>query len=184
MTINYVTGNEFKIYTAQLFMNKYNIKINQIKMDLPEIQDMDVEKVAIFSSKYAYDKLKVPVLKNDGGLFIPALNNFPAAFTRFVEEALGEDGILKLMEGIENREAYWLEALAYTDESGTKVFLSKTPGTIAKTKSGENGWGYDKIFIPYNVDKTLANYDDETRGRLWAQAGYGELAEFILSKNK
>lgn len=184
MTLNYVTGNEYKVFMMRLFMKKFNIEVNQIKMYVPEIQETEVEKVAAFSSEYAYNELQVPVLKNDGGLYIPALNSFPAAYTHFVEDALGEDGILKLMEGKEDRTAYWLEALAYTDKDGTKVFMCKTMGTIAKTKSGDNGWGFDKIFIPDGQNATLANFDDVTRGMLWSQTGYNELGEYVLGKNK
>ena len=184
MIINYVTGNEYKVFMTRLFMKKFNIEVNQIKMYVPEIQETEVEKVAAFSSEYAYDKLQIPVLKNDGGLYIPALNNFPAAYTHFAEDALGEDGILKLMEGKENRTAYWLEALAFTDEYGTKIFTCKTTGTIAKIKSGDNGWGYDKIFIPDGQEMSLANFDDVSRGMLWSQSGYDELANYVLNKQK
>lgn len=182
MTLNYVTGSEYKVFMTKLFMQKYNIDVNQIKMYVPEIQETEVEKVATFSSQYAYDKLQIPVLKNDGGLYIPALNNFPASYTHFAEDTLGEDGILKLMAGIEDRTAYWLEALAYTDKDGTKVFVCKTMGKIAKEKSGNFGWGYDRIFIPDGQDKTLANFDDVTRGMMWNQSGYNELANYILKK--
>ena len=169
---------------TKLFMQKFGIDVEQIKLETPEIQEEDCALVAEFSSKFAYEQVQKPVLKNDGGLFIPALNNFPAAFTKFVEGTIGEDGILKLMEGITNRNAYWIEALAYTDESGTKVFLCKTEGTIALQKSGENGWGFDKIFIPNGKEQTLATFDDVTRGMLWDQSGYNQLANHILSKEQ
>ena len=184
MIINYVTGSEYKVFMMRLFMKKFNIEVNQIKMYVPEIQETEVEKVAAFSSAYAFDKLQIPVMKNDSGLYIPALNNFPAAYTHFAEDSLGEDGILKLMEGKQDRSAYWLEALAFTDKDGTKIFTCKTPGRITYEKSGNGGWGYDKIFIPDGQEKTLANFDDEARGMLWNQSGYDELANYVLSKQK
>lgn len=184
MILNYVTGNEYKIFMMKLFMKNFNIEVNQIKMYVPEIQENEVEKVACFSSQYAYDKLQIPVLKNDGGMYIPALNNFPGAYTHFAEDALGEDGILKLMEDKTDRRAYWIEALAFTDNDGTKVFTCKTTGTISHQKSGEYGWGYDRIFIPDGQNKTSANFEDIPRGLLWNQTGYEELALFLLKKYK
>ena len=69
--------------------------------------------------------------KNDSGLVIRA-NDFPSAHTKYVEDTIGEDGIIKLMEGIEDREAYFL-SLAYTEYGGEPVtFISKTEGTISK----------------------------------------------------
>lgn len=184
MELNYATGSDYKVFMTKQFMAKHNISVNQVKLDLPEIQDPDVTVVAKYSAEYAYKKLKKPVLKNDGGLYIPALNGFPAAFTKFAEDMLGEDGILKLMQGITDRKAYWLEALAYADENGVKVFVCKTCGTIALEKSGTHGWGYDKIFIPDGQSLTLANFEDKPRGLLWDNSGYDELAKYILLNKK
>lgn len=182
MELNYVTGNEYKVFMTKQFMQPFGIKVNQIKMDTPEIQDNDVRNVAKYSAEYAYKKLQVPLLKNDGGLYIPALNNFPGAFTKFAEEMLGEDGILKLMQGVTDRRAFWVEALAYADKNGVKVFVSKTMGKIATEKSGDFGWGYDRIFIPDGQTKTLANFEDEPRGKLWDNSGYIQLANFVQSQ--
>lgn len=184
MEINYVTGNAYKIFMTKQFMQPFGITINQIKMDTPEIQEPDVCMVAKHSAEYAYKVLQKPVLKNDGGLYIPALNGFPAAFTKFAEDMLGEDGILKLMAGKTDRTAYWLEALAYCDENGTKVFVCKTMGKIALQKSGEFGWGYDRIFIPDGQTKTLANFEDSPRGMLWDNSGYTQLAKYVLQQAK
>ena len=184
MELNYVTNNAYKVFMTKQFMAKHNIAVNQIKLETPEIQDPDVSLVAKYSAQYAYDKVKKPVLKNDGGLYIPALNNFPAAFTKYAEDMLGEDGILALMQDKQDRTAYWLEALAYADEDGVKVFLCKTTGKIAYEKSGQYGWGYDKIFIPDGQSVTLANFEDSPRGLLWDRSGYDQLAKYILSKNK
>ena len=185
MELNYVTGNSYKVFMTKQFLSKFNIAVNQVKLDnIPEIQDVDVKEVAKFSAEYAYKILKKPLLKNDGGLFIPALNNFPAAFTKFAEDMLGEDGILKLMEGITDRTAYWLEALAYADEDGVRVFVCKTNGKIALEKSGQYGWGYDRIFIPEGQNLTLANFEDKPRGLLWDNSGYDELAKYLISKSK
>lgn len=179
MELNYVTSSSYKVFMTKQFMAPFGISVNQIKMDTPEIQDNDVTVVAKYSSQYAFEKLGVPLLKNDGGLYIPALNDFPGAFTKFAENMLGEDDILTLMQNKTDRTAYWLEALAYTDKNGTKVFVCKTMGKIATEKSGKYGWGYDRIFIPDGQTKPLANFEDEPRGLLWDNSGYVKLAQYI-----
>ena len=116
---------------------------------------------------------------------IPALNGFPGPYTHYVEDTLTKDGILKLMDGIENREAYFIEVLAYTElEKEPVVFVSKTKGSIAYEKSGEFGWSYDKIFIPYGEEKTLSNFSDDERWKFWDDTAYEKLAEHLNSKNK
>ena len=50
------------------------------------------------------------------------------------------------MDGIENREAYFVEVLAYTKYGQEPVtFVSKTAGKLAKVKSGEFGWSWDFV---------------------------------------
>ena len=179
----YVTGNKYKLFTAKKFLEPYGINVIGKKIDCIEIQADKIEDVAIFSSKYACNELKCAVLKNDMGLVIPALNGFPSAYTHYADDTLGEDGILKLMEGIENRRAYFLECLAYTEPGKeTKVFYSKTEGTIATEKSGEYGWSWDRIFIPKGQTKPMAHFNDEDRAELWAQEGYTEFAEYLKNK--
>ena len=101
--IIYVTGNWAKIAAAKQFLEPLGFKINNVKMDTIEIQADTMEEVAKYSAKYASDKLKTNVLKNDSGLIITALNNFPGPYTHYVEDTLGEDKILKLMEDEKNR---------------------------------------------------------------------------------
>ena len=180
MKIVYCTGNKFKLELAQKILTPLNIEVEGKKIDLPEIQENSIEEVAKFSSQYASKKLGMSTLKNDSGLIIPALKGFPGPYTKYVEETLTEQGIINLMQNIENREAYFLEVLAYTEYGKEPVvFLSKTEGTIAKQPEGEFGYSYDKIFIPKGYDKTMACYDDDTRWKFWADDGYQKFADYI-----
>lgn len=182
--IIYVTGNWAKLMSARQFLEPLGIEVENIKMDTTEIQANTIEEVAIYSSKEASEKLKQSVLKNDSGLCIEALGGFPGPYTRYIEETIGEDGILKLLDGIENRTAYFVEVLAYTEYGKDPVvFKSITKGRIAKEKSGTYGWSFDFIFIPEGSDKTLANYPDEERFSLWDSTAYLELAKY-LENNK
>lgn len=88
------------------------------------------------------------------------------------------------MEGVENREAYFLEVLAYTPYGEeTVVFTSKTEGTLTKVPSGENGWSWDFIFIPKGMNETKACYPDDERWRFWDDSAYIKLASYIKDKN-
>lgn len=183
MEITYVTGNKMKVLGAKTFLEPLGFTINQKKIDCPEIQADEIEEVAKFSSKYASNELKCNVLKNDSGLIIPALNNFPGPYTKYAEETIKEDGILKLMKDINDRECYFIEVLAYTEYNKEPVtFKSITRGKIAYEKSGKYGWGYDYIFIPDGQTKTLASFEDEERIKLWDDSGYIELGNYLLKR--
>lgn len=150
------------------------------KMDTTEIRADKVEEIAMHSAKEASDKLKKSVLKNDTGLFIEALNGFPGPYTHYVDEKLGEEKILKLLENEKNRNACFIEAYAYCEYNKDPiVFTSVTKGKIALEKSGQYGWSWDFIFIPDGYNKTLANYPDEERVKIWNNDTYLNIAEYF-----
>ncbi len=183
----FVTGNRFKVMSAQYVLDKYNtgIKVIGKKIDCPEIQADTIEDVAKFSSKYASDKLKATVLKNDTGIIIPELKDFPGPYTKYVAETIGAKGIIKLMEDAKNRSAIFIECNALTEYGKEPiVFFSRTEGTISEKADGEHGTEWDKIFIPKGQEKTLANFDDSERVKMWDEQGMIDLAKYIKNKTK
>lgn len=183
--ITYVTGNWSKILSAKQILEPLGIEVDNVKMETTEIQANTVEEVAMHSAKEASEKLKCDVLKNDTGLYVDALGGFPGPYTHYVDEKLGEEGILKLLEKEENRKAQFIEAFAYCEYGKEPiVFKSITKGTIAKEKSGKYGWSWDFIFIPEGKDKTLGNYPDEERALVWNTSAYYELAEYLKTKEE
>ncbi len=184
MKITLITGNWAKVAQAKTFLEPHGIEIDNVKMDTIEIQADTVEEVAKYSAKWASEELKANVVKNDTGIMIEGLNGFPAAYTHYAQDTLGMEGILKLMEGVENRKAKFVQALAYCEYGKEPVvFSSITEGTIAKEQSGEHGWSWDFIFIPNGHDKTLGNYEDDERFKMWNDTGYQQLAEYLEKKS-
>lgn len=184
MKITYVTGNWTKIMSARQILEPLGIEVEQVVMDVPEIQDDKIENVSKFSSKWASDKLTCSVLKNDSGLIIDALNGFPGPYTHYVDDTLGEDGILKLMENIDNRKARFVEVLSYTEyNSEPVVFTSITEGRISYKKEGKYGWSWDFIFIPEGEEHTLGTHNDDERYKYWNMDAYLNLAKYLKEKN-
>ena len=178
--ITYVTGNWYKIMCARSILEPLGFEVDNIKMETTEIQANNVEDVAMYSAKEASDKLKCDVLKNDTGLYVEALGGFPGPYTHYVDEKLGEDGLLKLLKGVDNRNACFIEAFAYCEYGKDPVvFKSITKGGIATEKSGIYGWSWDFIFIPDGYDKTMGNYPDEERCYIWNTDAYAELVKFL-----
>lgn len=182
-TITYVTGNWAKIASAKQALEPLGFEIDNVKMETPEIQADDVNDVAIYSAKWACEQLNKPVLKNDSGLFVEGLKGFPGVYTHYADDTIGEDGLLKLMEGMENRKAYFKESIAYCEPGKEPVvFEGITRGTIATEKSGTYGWSWDFIFIPDGETKTLGNFPDEERWNFWSVDMYKKLASYLENK--
>jgi XTP/dITP diphosphohydrolase len=71
------------------------------------------------------------------------------------------------LEGIENRNACFKTVLAYIDNLGEEhYFEGKIEGKITKEKRGDEGFGYDPIFIPKGYDKTFAELSLEEKGKI------------------
>lgn len=183
--IIYVTGNWAKIKSAEQKLGPLGFEIEQKKIDCPEIQADTIEEVAKYSAKWASEELKTDVLKNDSGLCIEGLKGFPGPYIHYVDDTLGEDGVLKLLEGNDNRNAYFVEVMAYCKYGEEPhIFKSITRGKIAYEKSGTYGWSWDFIFVPEGKDKTLGNYPDEERFGLWNNDAYDELAKYLSEEEK
>ena len=181
--ITYVTGNWAKLESAKKALEPLGYVVDNMKMETPEIQAEDVTEVAKYSAKWASRELGKAVLKNDSGLFVEALDGFPGVYTHYVDDTIGEDGLLKLMQGIENRKAYFKEAIAYCEPDGEPiVFEGYTYGTIALEKSGKYGWSWDFIFIPDGEDKTLGNFPDDIRWNFWSLDNYKKLVDYLSKK--
>lgn len=185
MKITLVTGNWAKVMQAKEVLEPIGIEVDNIKLDTPELQLDTVEEVAKYSAKWASEELKCNVVKNDTGIVIDALKGFPGPYTHYVQDTLGEDGILKLLKGEENRKARFVQALAFCEYGKEPVvFTSITEGTIAKRKSGKYGWCWDFIFIPDGQEKTLGSFKDEERFKLWNDTGYKQLADYLSTRSK
>ncbi len=185
MKITLVTGNWAKVAIAKEHLEPEGYEIDNVKMDTVEIQADTLEEVAAYSAKNASDKLKCNVVKNDTGIIIDALNGFPCAYTHYVGDTIGEKGILKLMRGVENRKARFVQVLAYCEYGKEPVvFTSITKGTLATRKSGKYGLRIDPIFISDGYKKTMAHYNDDKRFNTWNTKVFDEIAEYVLKKDK
>ena len=182
-TITYVTGNWAKVASAKKALEPLGYKVDNIKLETPEIQADDVSEVAKYSAKWACEKLKKPVLKNDTGLFVNALNGFPGVYTHYADDTIKEDGLLKLMKGVKDRSAYFKECIAYCEPGNEPIlFESITKGRIDNKKSGTYGWSWDFIFIPDGENQTLGCFEDEKRWEFWSQDAYKRLVEYLENK--
>ncbi len=58
-------------------------------------------------------------------------------------------------------------------------FISNTYGSIEKEKRGEFGWSFDRIFVPKNETRTLAEMPDDERWKFWTDDAYLQLKEYL-----
>lgn len=145
MKISFVTGNAHKAVEVAAFFGGA-IEITHVPLDIPELRSDAVGTIAREKAQYAYAHLKTPLIVDDTGFMIDALNGFPGPYAAYVLSAIGNAGILKQMDAIPNRSARFTTAIAYADALETRVFLGTLEGRITTAPRGTGGFGYDPIF--------------------------------------
>ncbi|NOZ89276.1 MAG: RdgB/HAM1 family non-canonical purine NTP pyrophosphatase, partial [Crenarchaeota archaeon] len=111
----------------------------------------------------AYALTGTPVAVEDAGLFVDALSGFPGPYSSYVYKTIGVHGILRLLEGEENRAARFVSVIAYAGPWGVQLFRGEVKGSIAAEPRGSGGFGFDPIFIPEGADKTFAEMNIEEK---------------------
>ena len=163
--IVFVTHNPGKIASAQKILK--NVKLSIFEYELDEPRSDDIEYISKMKVMEAYKLVKKPCISLDCGFWIDALNGFPRAFVNFALETVGLEGILKLMEGIENRSCRFTECLSYYDGKELHQFAGKHEGLIAPAILGldtDEKWSdLWYIYIPKGYEKTLAQMTQEER---------------------
>jgi XTP/dITP diphosphohydrolase len=158
-----VTSNAGKAAEVTAFFGG-TLEINHVALEIPEYRSNDVAVIARGKATYAYRELKTPVIVDDTAFFIDALESFPGPYAAYVQDTIGNAGILKLMDGISDRRARFTTGIAYADEHVSKVFTGNLEGRISMTPRGNKGFGYDPIFEI--GEKTLAEYTIEEKTRI------------------
>lgn len=144
MKLTIVTSNPNKAVEVAAFFGGA-LEVTHVSLDIPEHRSEDVGDIAKGKAQYAYDKLQTPLIVDDTGFSIDALNGFPGPYAAYVLHTLGNSGILKLMGGVKNRNAHFTTGIAYADKSGIRVFTGTIHGCITTSPQGNNGFGYDPI---------------------------------------
>jgi XTP/dITP diphosphohydrolase len=157
----FATHNIHKFNEARNILTALDIAVGMLRVKDTEIQSDSLKEIAQTSVQDAFKRCRLPVIVEDAGFFIDALNGFPGPYAAYAYKTIGNKGLLKLMKNLENRKARFQSAIAYCDSvSCTPVcFEGEAAGTITQVDrrgNGESGFGFDPIFQPAGSEKTFA----------------------------
>lgn len=164
--IGVVTRNKHKVNEILSIISGGSIEFYWLDMEKLEIQSSRLENISLYAARYAFEIARRPLVVDDSGLFIDALNGFPGPYSSYVYKTLGIEGILKLMEGEKNRRACFKTSAALILPPLEKVFTGKTCGTITHSPRGSGGFGFDPIFVPEGANRTYAEMSVEEKNMI------------------
>ncbi|PVU75819.1 non-canonical purine NTP pyrophosphatase, RdgB/HAM1 family [Sulfolobus sp. SCGC AB-777_G06] len=180
-----VTSNENKFREISEVAKSHGIKIEWLNIPKFEIQADNLEEIVRYSAITIYQVVRKPLIVEDSGLFINALNGFPGPYTNYVRRKLGLEGILKLLNGVEDRSAYFKTVMCYVSDKEINLFTGVVTGRISERIKGEKGFGFDPIFIPENEERTFAEMSTEEKNKYSHRAkAFMSFLNYYLSKRK
>ncbi|MCP8304522.1 MAG: XTP/dITP diphosphatase [archaeon] len=162
--VYFATSNKHKFDEAKDILADYGIDLKMVREKTEEIQDDDLRTIAVHALSKALEKDERPTMIEDAGLFVKMLNGFPGPYSSYVHRVLGVDGILRLMNHEENRDAEFRSVVAFGNSpSIIETFQGVVKGTISLQPKGRSGFGFDPIFIPKGSKKTFAEMSLEEK---------------------
>jgi XTP/dITP diphosphohydrolase len=174
--IVFVTSNDNKLREVEAILG---VRLVRENLDLDEIQEMDLTKIIEHKTKQAYKTLNSSVLVEDAGLYVDAWNGFPGPFIKWLASTMGYETFPKLLQ--ENRKAEWIVMYGYYDGSSLHTFEGRIKGSIAPERRGENGWGFDPLFIPEGETQTYAEMGERKLHYSARQRALLKLKDYLQS---
>lgn len=190
--IVFATNNKNKLREIRdIVGSKYNIlSLSDINCheDIPETADT-IEGNALLKARFVKEKYGYDCFADDTGLEVEALDNRPGVYSaRFAgEDCNSENNINKLLselEDIENRKARFRTVIALIKGDTEEEFEGVIYGNISHERHGEGGFGYDKVFVPENYEKTFAEMLPEEKNSISHRAKATRLLIEYLNKEK
>jgi XTP/dITP diphosphohydrolase len=135
--------NKYNEYQYNPLVMKHNICIHHYNYDTGHSGDMDLTADVKRKARVAYDYMKRPIMVEGSGIRVGS-TNFPGAMTEKVIRELGLDGFCKNFGG---KDAMAVTVLAKYDGRDFEIATSAKEGTISTEPRGENGFGWDSIFV-------------------------------------
>ncbi len=169
----FATNNLHKLRELQEIVSNFHIvslqDIGYID-DIPEEQDT-IKGNALQKARTIFEFTGKDCFADDTGLEIEALNGAPGVYSaRFAGEnaTYQENVILALhkMQGQKNRKAVFKTVIALILDKKEYLFEGRIDGEILVTPRGNNGFGYDPIFLPSGYDLSFAEMSAELKNSI------------------
>ena len=145
--ITFITGNQNK---ANYLAKYLGHPVDHLKLDLDEIQSLDLKEIVEHKVRQAYEKTKKPVIVEDVALEFEALGGLPGPFIKFFVDKVPFEKICSMVNG-ETRKATARCVFGYFDGQNLELFEGSLGGEIAENPSGENGMGGTKFLFHKDI---------------------------------
>ena len=190
MKLVFATNNKHKLDEVRKITAQHNIEVVSLADihchdEIPETADT-LEGNALQKAQYIQDKFGLDCFADDTGLEVEALDNAPGVYSaRYAgpghDSEANMQKLLQEMERKTNRKARFRTVIALIIGDKQYCFSGIVNGTITREKKGENGFGYDPIFIPEGYEQTFAELGDFVKNKISHRAKAVEQLDHFLA---
>ena len=174
------TNNRGKYKEIKDLLPKYikTHSTSEFKLKSPREDGQTFDENSIIKSKYFSKKTKLICLADDSGLEIDILDKSPGIYSARWGGKKGDfnKAINRVYKELSKRDKNWKQkkirarficalSISYLDKS-IATFAGKVEGFISATPKGNNGFGYDPIFIPKNKKKTFGEMSSSEKYKM------------------
>ena len=193
------SSNQGKVREIKEFCQDFEVvAFSEIMPKFEIVEDGNTFKEnALIKAKAIYEKLSEEerknsiVLADDSGITVPALGNIPGIYSaRYAGEgASDKDNLYKLIDELKSNNlkttpAYYTACMAIVSHSGENTVHGWMHGDVIDEARGENGFGYDPMFIPAGYEKTLGELDDNIKAQFSHRVKALQLVKLLLTTMK
>lgn len=189
------SGNKHKLEEIQEILKDYKLQLETMHdaglVDYEIIEDGETfEENSLIKAQAVMDELGIDTIADDSGLEVDALNGAPGVYSaRYAGEnadyLANNAKLLKALENVpeEKRTARFVTVLTMLFKNGDKIVVrGEVEGRIGYEAKGNNGFGYDPLFIVPKLGKTFAELEAHEKNALSHRANALKLLQVELDK--
>ena len=174
MQLIFATHNKNKVKEVKSLMPQTLsiVSLDEIKL-LDEIEETatTIEGNALLKAQTIFKQTGQNCFADDSGLLVTALNGAPGVYSaRYAGDKKNDEAnmqkLLHELATTENRNAHFKTVIALIIEGKEYLFEGIINGKIISEKKGNDGFGYDPIFVPDGYTETFAQMNSETKNAI------------------
>lgn len=172
----FITGSANKFSEVKSILSN----VEQLDIDLPEIQEIDAKKIIEIKLHEAKKHHDGEFIVEDTSLYLDCLNGLPGPLIKWFLKTIGNQGLFEITEKLGNNKAQAKTIIGYSNTSGEINFFEGVLSGQIVLPRGENGFGWDEIFMPDNHDKTFAQMKPHEKNEIsMRRNAVNKLKEFL-----
>lgn len=194
MKIIFASSNKHKLKEIKNLLNSFEVYAFDEVLKPFEIEEIGtsfkenalIKSKAVFEALNAKQRAEFVVLSDDSGLSVAALDNKPGIHSaRFSAQGDDESNKAKLIKELQKLDlkeskAHYTACIALSSNLGEFYSHGFLHGRVIDTQRGQNGFGYDSLFIPDGFTQTLGELDEDIKQAISHRTKALNLAKLYL----